>query len=362
MSTFKDLRNIILAAAAAGYVVGAAAQSASHSLPGGGWYYDPSVHGMLDLKAIRPIEGCNLPGGLTKITSSDEPGVSAPFWCGTPPFCLTDSATGVSESCTIMPYARRNPRYSPTGTPGVNSIRNPEDLRCGNTGLQPINSRCPIVPTARITFNNSTNLNVNTGASITVRVTTTNAKPEWGGSATLNCTGANANRSPFNSKNVALNVNNYSIGSGTVPSAGTLNCTLTVSNWRGTATATAKVTIKAPAPKPPSGGGGGGSGGGGSVVTTPAASRMVAGYFKQASGGAGYNRCYATAIMKGGSIVNSKASNSQSSVDQVFNTCKNRKLNDVTGAEKNALKVAIDKVKSGVFCSGLAGYSYYSCN
>lgn len=269
MSTFKDLRNIILAAAAAGFVVGAAAQSASHRLPGGGWYYDPSVHGMLDLKAIRPIEGCNLPGGLTKITSSDEPGVSAPFWCGTPPFCLTDSATGVSESCTIMPYARRNPRYSPTGTPGVNSIRNPEDLRCGNTGLQPINSRCPIVPTARITFNNSTNLNVNTGASITVRVTTTNAKPEWGGSATLNCTGANANRSPFNSKNVALNVNNYSIGSGTVPSAGTLNCTLTVSNWRGTATATAKVTIKAPAPKPPSGGGGsgGGSGSGGTNDT-----------------------------------------------------------------------------------------------
>jgi hypothetical protein len=56
-----------------------------------------------------------------------------------------DSAKG-SYQCTIKQYARRNPRYSSTGTPGVNSVRNPTDLRCTD-GMykngQPVSGLCP---------------------------------------------------------------------------------------------------------------------------------------------------------------------------------------------------------------------------
>ncbi|WP_234265192.1 hypothetical protein [Hydrogenophaga sp. NFH-34] len=252
-------RTLLLSASAALLAASAMAQAPSHILPGGGWYMDPSVHGMLDTFQIRRIEGCNEPGGLTEITSSDEPGVNAPYWCGPAPFCLTTPAVAAGERCSILPYSTRNPRYSAAGAPGANGVRNPTDLRCDNTGLAPINSRCPVIPTAAISLNNSTNLTVTTGTRVTLRVTTTNARPEWGGSATLSCSGANAGRSPFNTTNLSsfLNASNVQVGNNTLPTAGTMTCTLTVTNWRGTVTATARVVVN----NPPSSGGGGGGGG-----------------------------------------------------------------------------------------------------
>lgn len=59
--------------------------------PGSGWSYDPARQGMQDLRAMRPIEGCMASGGLQRITATDEPG-SAAFWCGAPPYCLTQPA------------------------------------------------------------------------------------------------------------------------------------------------------------------------------------------------------------------------------------------------------------------------------
>jgi len=93
------------------------------------------------------IDGCNAPGGLVKILQSDEPG-SAPFWCGTPPSCLTASTfDGNTYPCTILQYARRNPKYSPTGAPGANGITN-SDLICSggqNAGGNPNSGVCPPV-------------------------------------------------------------------------------------------------------------------------------------------------------------------------------------------------------------------------
>lgn len=106
------------------------------------WSYVPghSDGGVLqDLKAVRPIEGCNIPGGLTTVVgNTDEPGKSAPMWCGTPPFCLSSASVGVNEICDMLAYSRREPRYSPAGAPGVNAVRHPFDLRCRNTGDMPL--------------------------------------------------------------------------------------------------------------------------------------------------------------------------------------------------------------------------------
>lgn len=278
------LRNFFLFASIAALAMGASAQDrpvggneAGNGAGNGGntgWSYNPAKEGMKDLFQMRPIEGCNVAGGLQPITSSDE-GDSAMFWCGTPPYCLTQPAIAAGEQCTILQYARRNPRYDPNGTPGANGVRDPDDLRCSNTGLPPINGRCPTQPGAGITLNNSTNLTVNKGGSVTLRVTTSGSQAEWGGSTSLSCTGTNSNRSPFNRTNVNdfLNRSNASVGSNTMPSNGTMTCTLTVTNARGSRTATAKVTVKEPSP-PPSGGGGGGGGvvtpvdGGGCAATT----------------------------------------------------------------------------------------------
>ncbi|MDP2323682.1 MAG: hypothetical protein Q8N51_06590, partial [Gammaproteobacteria bacterium] len=70
------------------------------------------------------IEGCNEAGGLRQIQSADEPG-GARYWCGVPPVCLTvpsGSFQSSSHHCYILPYSRRNPRYSSAGQPGVNSV------------------------------------------------------------------------------------------------------------------------------------------------------------------------------------------------------------------------------------------------
>lgn len=113
--------------------------------PGSGWTLDPSRQGMQDLRAVRPIEGCMAPGGLQRIISSDEPGSGA-FWCGPPPYCLTQAAVPGNWHCTIVQYSRRDPRGDPNGRPGANPVRNPQDLRCVNTGNMPVNGRCPLPP------------------------------------------------------------------------------------------------------------------------------------------------------------------------------------------------------------------------
>lgn len=123
----------------------AAQAQPAQGTPGSGWSMDPSRQGMQDLRAVRPIEGCMTPGGLQRIISSDEPGSGA-FWCGTPPYCLTQAAVPGNWHCTIVQYSRRDPRGDPNGRPGANPVRNPDDLRCVNTGNPPVNGRCPLPP------------------------------------------------------------------------------------------------------------------------------------------------------------------------------------------------------------------------
>ena len=58
------------------------------------------------MPVLPRIDGCMAPGGLQRITDSDEPGVSVPFWCGTPPECLTvlpGAFNGTSHFCRITP-------------------------------------------------------------------------------------------------------------------------------------------------------------------------------------------------------------------------------------------------------------------
>lgn len=110
------------------------------SQPSVGWSYDPSKEGMRDLFEMLPIEGCNAPGGLTRITDRDEAD-SAPFWCGPAPHCLAEGTAGV-DACKFVPYCRRGPRFDPNGIPGANGCRDPEDLRCVSSGAQPEGGRC----------------------------------------------------------------------------------------------------------------------------------------------------------------------------------------------------------------------------
>ncbi len=105
-----------------------------------GWSYDPSTQGMRDLRELLPIEGCNAPGGLTRITDRDESD-SAPFWCGTPPHCLAENTNG-ADACVFVPYCRREPRYNPSGISGGNGCRDPEDLRCVSSGAPPEGGKC----------------------------------------------------------------------------------------------------------------------------------------------------------------------------------------------------------------------------
>lgn len=105
-----------------------------------GWSYDPSTQGMRDLRELLPIEGCNAPGGLTRITDRDESD-SAPFWCGTPPHCLAEGTNGV-DACVFVPYCRREPRGDPSGISGGNGCRDPEDLLCVSSGAHPEGGQC----------------------------------------------------------------------------------------------------------------------------------------------------------------------------------------------------------------------------
>lgn len=106
----------------------------------GKWTYDPAKEGMADLRAMLPIEGCNVPGGLQRISDRDEPS-SVPFWCGTPPHCL-NVGLAYADSCVFIKHCRRDPRYDPNGAPGANGCRDPEDLICVGSGAHPEGGHC----------------------------------------------------------------------------------------------------------------------------------------------------------------------------------------------------------------------------
>src|SRR6218665_2723952 len=106
----------------------------------GKWTYDPAKEGMADLRAILPIEGCNVPGGLQGISDRDEPS-SVPFWSGTPPHCL-NVGLAHADSCVFIKHCRRDPRYDPNGAPGANGCRDPEDLICVGSGAHPEGGYC----------------------------------------------------------------------------------------------------------------------------------------------------------------------------------------------------------------------------
>ena len=103
------------------------------------WSYDPAKQGMHDLSQLMPIDGCNAPGGLQRISDIDEP-TSTAFWCGTPPECLSID-TAPELACRYVPYCHREPRGDPKGIPGASGCRDPEDLRC-KSGAMPVNGRC----------------------------------------------------------------------------------------------------------------------------------------------------------------------------------------------------------------------------
>lgn len=216
---------------------------AQHDLPGGGWTYDPAKDGMKDLRALKPIEGCLAPGGLVKITSTDEPGVSAPYWCGKPPFCLTDAATPLGEQCTILPYSRRNPRYDPNGAPGANGVRNPQDLRCVNTGLMPIAGRCPLPPELSAAINPGT-VQVNTDSVLTI------SSPH-ATSLAMSCAGSNSAFPPYNQSNLnAFAGKSQTFESSRAMLTGVTTCTIRASNARGSKDATVSFNATAAAPAP----------------------------------------------------------------------------------------------------------------
>lgn len=121
-------------------------------LSAGGAAAQSSTGLTIQMPVLPRIEGCNAPGGLVRIESSDEPG-SAPYWCGLPPMCLTVASgafNGTSYHCDINAYARREPRGNPAGLPGANGVRDPDDLTCQAglyAGGRPVGGICPPAPT-----------------------------------------------------------------------------------------------------------------------------------------------------------------------------------------------------------------------
>ena len=228
-------------------LLAAAMSCAQHDLPGGGWTYDPAKDGMKDLRALKPIEGCLAPGGLVKVTSTDEPAMSGPYWCGTPPHCLTEAALPGNWNCTVVPFSRRNPRGDPNGTPGSNGVRDPQDLRCVNTGLQPIAGRCPMPPTVSATLNGQLNLTVLEGTQVTLRVNSSNAT-----GLRQDCSGVNTAITPMDTRNLnsLAGQTNGTYGPGTPLVIGATSCTITASNDRGSATTVVSLNVTARAVAP----------------------------------------------------------------------------------------------------------------
>lgn len=221
-----------------------AAAGAFTSIVGAQPLNDPAIHGMRNLPMI---DGCNAPGGLTPITSSDSP-ESAMFWCGVAPYCLT-MPIGNSERCHIVPGSRNG---------GTTGVRNPQDLVCDTTSLQPTGpshatpGRCPIAPTLQVTVNNAATTSVTRGGGVTLRVNTANATPlSAPDSLTMACSGANAGLYPFNQ----TDLNSYAgqdrnFGATSVTTDGVTNCTVNATNPAGTTTASVSFTVTAPIPAP----------------------------------------------------------------------------------------------------------------
>jgi hypothetical protein len=236
----KQFAGLLLICSSAVQILPAAAQQ---DLPGGGWTYDPAKDGMKSLRNLKPIEGCLAPGGLQRITHSDEPGMSAFFWCGPPPFCLTEPAISVGERCLVLQYARREPRYDPNGMPGVNGVRDPEDLRCENTGLMPINGRCPLPPEVSAAINPET---VQVNANTVLTINSPNAA-----SLRMSCVGSNSAFPPYSYSNL----DQYAGRSITFdPSramlTGVTTCSIRATNGRGSRETTVSFNATAAAPRP----------------------------------------------------------------------------------------------------------------
>lgn len=111
----------------------------------------PSAGIQVNQRDLPQIDGCMAPGGLVRVTSQSEANDS-PFWCGTPPMCLTvlpGAFNGTSYHCSINPYSRREPRGNPAGAAGANPVRVPEDLTCEQglyAGGRPVGGICPPIP------------------------------------------------------------------------------------------------------------------------------------------------------------------------------------------------------------------------
>lgn len=207
---------------------------------------DPAIDGM---RVLPRVEGCNVPGGLQPITSSDGPN-DAMFWCGPPPYCLT-MAVGSPERCHIIPGSRNG---------GTNGVRNPLDLLCDVANVNPTGpthatpGRCPVPPTLGATVNNVQVATVSQGANVTLRVNTASAMPLSTPTAlTMACSGANAAVSPFNQTNlIAYAGQDHTFPAVAAGSAGNTACTITATNAAGNATynvsfnATPTVTTPAP--------------------------------------------------------------------------------------------------------------------
>lgn len=183
---------------------------------------------------VQPlIDGCTVPGGLQPITSSDGPN-DAPFWCGPPPYCLT-MVVGSPERCHIVPGSRNG---------GANGVRNPQDLICDVTNINPTGpthafpGRCPVPPTLGATVNGVQAATVSQGANVTLRVNTANATPLSAPTTlTMACSGTNAAISPFNQTNlIAYAGQDHTFPAVAAGSAGNTACTITATNAAGSAT------------------------------------------------------------------------------------------------------------------------------
>jgi hypothetical protein len=183
---------------------------------------DPAIHGM---QTLPVVEGCNVPGGLRPITSSDGPN-DAMFWCGVPPYCL-EQVVGSPERCHIIPGSRNG---------GTTGVRDPLDLRCDLSGVHPTGGRCPVPPTLSATVNNVQHASLNQGTGVTLRVNTASALPLSTPTVlTMACSGTNAGVSPFNQTNlIGIAGQNYTYPVATAVNAGATNCTITATNPAGT--------------------------------------------------------------------------------------------------------------------------------
>lgn len=208
--------------------------------------YDINKVGMQKLPLV---EGCNVPGGLRPITSSDGPR-DGMFWCGPPPYCLT-MAVGSPERCHIIPGSREG---------GLKGVRDPQDLLCDVTNVNPTGpthatpGRCPVLPTLGATVNGVQVATLSQGANVTLRVNTASAAPlSTPTTLTMACSGTNAAISPFNQTNlIAYAGQDHTFPAVAASSAGNTACTITATNAAGSATynvsfnATPTVTTPAP--------------------------------------------------------------------------------------------------------------------